>query len=65
MAASREPQNLNDRSWYYEYPTYLWLVHEVRDGTGNYVCSENIKIPWRMLKRSMARAYKPRKRTKR
>lgn len=62
MPASREPQNINPDTWYYEYPTYLYLVRRVKNSAGDYLKTEGIKVPWRMVKTSIRRAYKPRKR---
>lgn len=58
-----EPQHVRKIDWYYEYPTYCLIVHEVRDPkTDAFIRTDSIQIPWRMLKRSIARSYKPRKR---
>lgn len=60
------PQNIRETDWYYEYPTYCLLVHEVKDRkTRQHVRTDSIRIPWRMLKQSIERSYKPRKRAKR
>lgn len=61
--ASLEPQQVREIDWYYEYPTYCLIVHEVKDKkTGAHIRTDSIQIPWRMLKRSIERSYKPRKR---
>lgn len=58
-----EPQQVRKADWYYEYPTYCLIVHEVKDKkTGAHIRTDTIQIPWRMLKRSIERSYKPRKR---
>lgn len=63
--AALEPQHVGSTDWYYEYPTYCLIVHEVRDKkTGDFIRTDSIKIPWRMLKRSVERFYKPRKKPK-
>lgn len=59
---ARSPQDLTDDDWYYEYPTYLLLVHRVRRGDGTYVQTDSIKIHWRRIKESLERSYKPKKR---
>lgn len=57
-----EPQHVTEQTWYYEYPTYCLLVHEVRDKkTCAYIRTDSIKIPWRKLQQSIKRSYKPRK----
>lgn len=61
MAASREPQDIDKNTWYYEYPTYLYLVRRVKNAAGGYIKTEGFKVPWRMVKTSLRRAYKPRK----
>lgn len=62
--ASLAPQQINENNWYYEYPTYLLLVHEVKYLDGKHFRTDSIKIPWRKIKTSLARSYKPRKRHK-
>lgn len=62
--ASLKPQHVRDIDWYYEYPTYCLIVHEVKNKTtGAHIRTDSIQIPWRMLKRSIERSYKPRKRS--
>ena len=57
---SLEPQQLGTSDWYYEYPTYMLLVHEVRDKkTNGYVRTDTIQIPWRKVQTSIQRSYKP------
>ena len=58
MSISREPQDLSKTEWYYEYPTYLLMVHEVRDTNGQYVQTDSFKVPWIMLDRSRRRRPK-------
>lgn len=55
MATSREPQNLSKTDWYYEFPSHLLLVHEVRSQEGVYIRTDQIKIPWRMIEQSALR----------
>ena len=52
---SLSPQNLNPYSWYYEYPSRIDLIHEVRDADGRYLKTVTIRIPWRKLKASLKR----------
>jgi hypothetical protein len=61
MPGSLEPQRIGDRDWYYEYPKYMLLVHEVRKADGTFVCADSIKIPWRKIETSLKRSYKPAK----
>jgi len=57
-----QPQHLSKTDWYYEYPTYLLLVHEVRDNSGRYIQTDQIKLHWRKIGKSMRRSYRPRAR---
>ncbi len=60
---SLKPQRIHETDWYYEYPTHCLVVHEVRDKKTNaYIRTDSIQIPWRKLKASIARSYRPRKR---
>lgn len=55
---SRSPQTISERDWYYEEPNNLLLVHEVRDvKTDAYICTEQIKIPWSMIRKSVGRIF--------
>ncbi len=58
MAASREPQQINATNWYYEYPSHLLIVHEVRDEAGLYIQTDQFKLPWRLIERSRKRKPK-------
>lgn len=61
MAASREPQVIDKENWYYEYPTHLLLVHEVRKPDGTHIRTDSVKIHWRKIAVSMKRARRVRK----
>lgn len=60
MAPSLKPQNIGPTDWYYEYPTYILLVHECRSEVGALICTDEIKIPWRKLEESLQRRSTPR-----
>lgn len=60
--ARLEPQKIKETDWYYEYPTYMLLVHEVRRSDGTHFRTDSIQIPWRKIQESLRRSYKPRKR---
>ena len=64
MAASRMPQDISRTDWYYEYPTYLLLVHEVKHADGSHFRTDSIKIPWRMIETSRKRRPPQKKRAK-
>jgi hypothetical protein len=55
MAPSREPQNVDKQTWYYEYKGSVLVVREVRSTLGNYLVTEQFRIPWRLLEKSMKR----------
>jgi hypothetical protein len=61
MAGLLEPQRLDYCNWYYEYPTYMLLVHEVRDKKGKLLTTDSIKIQWRKIQASLKRSYKPKR----
>jgi hypothetical protein len=65
MAASRDPQQIDEHNWYYEYPTYLLLVHEVRKTDGTHIRTDSVKIHWRKIEISMKRARRTKKPAKR
>lgn len=52
----REPQSLDKDNWYYEYPSHLLLVHEVRTDLGTYIQTDQIEIPWDKIESSMRRS---------
>lgn len=57
-ALSDQPQDLGEHDWYYEERKHLTLVHEVLDlKTGEYIRTDQIKIPWAKMFRSIHRAY--------
>jgi hypothetical protein len=65
MAASSglQSQRIDDHNWYFEYPSCLLLVHEVRKSDGTYVQTDTVKIYWRKIEASLARRKpKPKKR---
>lgn len=62
--ATLEPQKIGAHDWYYEYPTHMLLVHEVKHADGSHFRTDTIKIPWRKIAVSLHR-YKPRKRSTR
>ena len=57
-ALSDKPQDLGEHDWYYEEKKNITLVHEVLDlKTGAYIRTDQIKIPWPKMFRSIHRAY--------
>lgn len=55
MAASLQPQKVRETDWYYEQKSHMLLVHEVYSSSGNYICTEQVKIPWRKIEASLKR----------
>lgn len=55
MAGSHEPQHISKSDWYYEFPTYLLIVHEVRDRNGTYIQTDQFKLPWKKIEQSRRR----------
>jgi hypothetical protein len=63
MAASREPQTIGKHDWYYEYPTHMLLVHEVREPDGTHIRTDSVKIYWRKIEQSLKRSRRPKRRS--
>lgn len=55
------PHVVTKKDWFYEERTGLLFVHEVYDGTGAYLQTDQVKIPWRKIEASLKRV-KARKR---
>ena len=62
MPVSPKPQNVRATDWYYEYPSHLLIIHEVRDRAGRYIQTDQFKLPWRMIERSRKRRSQTHKR---
>lgn len=52
---SNHPQTIDKNNWYYEYRGHIKLIHMVYDDDGNYIQTDQIKIPWKRLSRSEKR----------
>jgi hypothetical protein len=52
---SRNPQEVDDSTWYYESRSGIELYHEVRDSEGRFLKTYAIKIPRQMLEKSIER----------
>jgi len=61
---SNSPQNVTDYDWYYEENKGILLVHEVCYA-GKHVQTDDVLIPWKMLKESLARYEKGKKKQSR
>ena len=52
---SLHPQKVNNQFWYYEGKRHFIFIYEVRTKLGNYIQTDQIKVPVGKLKRSIAR----------
>ena len=64
MTINREPQHVRATDWYYEFPTHLLIVHEVRDAAGLYIQTDQFKLPWKLIERSRKRRPKSKRRAR-
>jgi hypothetical protein len=60
---SPKAQKIDKRSWYYECTTHMQILVEV-DASNTMTC-QSVFIPWRMVKKSLDRSYKPRRKRSR
>ncbi len=54
-ALRSEPQNVDCDTWYYEERWGLLVVHQVRDGGGQYIKTDKMRLPWKMIQASVER----------
>ena len=59
MTKSLAPQNVSKTDWYYEEKTHMLFVHEVRTEAGDYIRTDQIKIPWKKVEASLKRVRAP------
>ena len=52
---SREAQDVDKHTWYYEAKTHILVVRQVHNLGGELVQTDQIKIPWRKLMASARR----------
>lgn len=56
MGLSHNPQSVSKKTWYYEEPRGILVVHEARDEkTGAWIQTDQFKIPWWRLRKSLKR----------
>ncbi len=55
MALSRHPQTVSEHNWYYEEARGIRVVHEVHDSKGEYLQTDQFRIPWWQLRKSLGR----------
>ena len=55
MPASLDPQKVTATDWYYEERGHMLFVHEVRSAAGEWIRTDQIKIPWRKIEASLKR----------
>lgn len=46
---SREAQDVDASTWYYEAKGHILVVRQVRDKEGAIIATDQIKLPWRKL----------------
>ena len=54
MSLSLSPQNINDRTWYYEDKKGIEVYHEVYDGD-RFIKTVSVTVPWSKIRRSLKR----------
>lgn len=54
MTQINKPQEIDSHNWYYEKKGGVELIHEVYSDE-TYLSTAHIKIPWKMLRASLAR----------
>lgn len=59
-----DPQTVDKNTWYYEYPTHILIVREARTKSGEFIQSEQFKLPWRLLEQSRKRWAAGKQKTK-
>ena len=52
---SNEPQTISKTAWYYEEPKGIEVIHEIRDADSKFIKCEHIRIPYRLLRKTLAR----------
>ena len=57
MPRSQEPQQVDKSTWYYEEPKGILVVREVHTDAGQYIKTEQVVIPWRMIRASLGRVF--------
>lgn len=55
MARSLKPQQVTEHDWYYEEKSHLLFVHRARDKNGDWIQTDQVKIPWRKIEASLKR----------
>jgi len=52
---SASPQRIDDRNWYYEENGGIDLLHQIYDENDVLLKTDVIRIPWKMLRKSLQR----------
>ena len=55
MSFSRYPQRVTDEVWYYERTKGIEISYEIYDDNDGYTRTRHVTIPWKMVRRSLAR----------
>lgn len=61
----REPKHIDVHNWFYENPGSITFVHEVLDRDGNFLQTDQVRIPFKKLEDSMERYRRRQVRRKR
>lgn len=49
------PTNINKTTWFYDDEGGIDVIHEARTPEGDYIRTDHILIPWRLLREALAR----------
>lgn len=52
---SAKPQAVDERTWYYEEPRGVLVIHQVFNEMGVYMLTRQFLIPWGVLRLSLSR----------
>ena len=54
---SLKPKIIQDSAWWYEEPSGISVVHEIREGD-RYIRTDTLNIPWRQIRAALKRKDK-------
>jgi hypothetical protein len=49
------PTNIDQFNWFYDEPDGLSLIHEARTKDGAYIKTDQVLIPWALVRAALAR----------
>ena len=53
MKGQIHPQHIDERNWYYLVGKEVLFVHEVLDEAGNYLQTDQFRVPLSLIKKSL------------